>query len=633
MVTNEKRKKGRIVITNYEEIVNNFTSPTFVIAGPGAGKTHLLADRVVRLLKKDKDKDNKNKITLLAFTKDARQRMEDELISEWNLDFKKLPQIRTTHSLGFEIVQKAAHDVNLRKTNLKLQSKKEIRRLMFRDAALILKYDEEESIEAHKCKNLGDCKIQPSTEKCQICKKYRQIMRKCNRIDFDDQIFLAYEILEKNSELLKEYQHQAKYLLIDEYQDFNAAQFKLIELLSRESRNGLFVVGDPAQSIYSFRGGNPKFILRFEQDFTGAKHGCLSDSWRCPPEIMKYAFKILNKYFRDYKGFKKIEDLDFHIGPGKKPYLVEFTCEDEEAKRTAKIARTSLEDGKNVLILAPNDKFFKLLISKLRVYRVPYECNEDFLPKRLSTAKRFLEWLKNPNDTFATRLAIERLITGGAVDVPGARKETIKNPDTRKKRVEIERHIAVLWEMVDNKNDLFSVLCNLNNPHRKIQKISSLLNNLNVAYNKYKYGNRGEFMKQLCLAAKIWIDPGDFEKDLDVLAGLAPPTPFGVTKVARLRTMKEAKGLQADVVIIVGLEDGIFPNPKYDKDEEARLFYVSMTRAKEKLYLFHANRRPGDISFEKFKIGRDRSEFLNDLGIDSISPWKLEEIETCRTVM
>ena len=330
MVTNEKRKKGRIVITDYEEIVNNFTSPTFVIAGPGAGKTHLLADRVIRLLKQDED--SKNNITVLAFTRDARQRMEDELISEWHLEYKKLPKIRTTHSLGFEIVQKAANDVNLRKKDLRLQTEKKIRRLMFRDAALICDSDEEDSIGADKCRNFGDCTRNPLDKKCKICDKYLEIMRKCNHIDYDGQIYLAYEILEKNPELLKEYQQQAQYLLIDEYQDFNSAQFKIIELLSRESRNGLFVVGDPAQSIYSFRGGSPKFILRFEQDFTGAKPGRLSDSWRCPREIMKYAFMILNKYFEDYRGFKRIEDLDFHVDPGKEPYPVEFPSEDAEAE-------------------------------------------------------------------------------------------------------------------------------------------------------------------------------------------------------------------------------------------------------------------------------------------------------------
>jgi DNA helicase-2/ATP-dependent DNA helicase PcrA len=161
--------------------------------------------------------------------------------------------------------------VKLKKTGLEVQNLEEVKRLLFRDAALILGHTEIDSLDASKCKSCEDCSESPGEEYCQICDKYREIMSKCNYIDFDDQIHFACQILEKYPDILEKYQSQAEHLLVDEYQDINAAQFKMIELLSKENRKGLFAVGDDAQSIYAFRGGDPKFILRFKDDFSEAE--------------------------------------------------------------------------------------------------------------------------------------------------------------------------------------------------------------------------------------------------------------------------------------------------------------------------------------------------------------------------
>ncbi|GAI42354.1 unnamed protein product, partial [marine sediment metagenome] len=231
-----------MALNNYEEIVTNFASTTLVLAGPGAGKTYLLADRVKRLLDNGIDKGI---ITVLTFGKDANQHMINELTKPrgFNIPFKELPHISTMHSLGFEIVREKPHDINLLKTDLRVQEDENVKRLMYRDASLILDYTEDDSKEALKCKQYGDCKENPEEKKCQICEQYWKIMSKCNYMDFDDQILFACRILEKNPPILKKYQFRAKHLLVDEYQDINTAQFRLIELLSRESRNGLFVVG------------------------------------------------------------------------------------------------------------------------------------------------------------------------------------------------------------------------------------------------------------------------------------------------------------------------------------------------------------------------------------------------------
>lgn len=618
------------MLTNYEDIVNNYTSPTLVMAGPGAGKTYLLADRITRLLR---NKTNKDTITVLAFTKDARQRMVDELTNpkgHWQIQFDKLPQILTTHSLAFEILKEKPHDVELSKTNLYVQENRVIKQLMYRDAALILDCTEEDGKKAYKCKQHGDCKKLSTEKKCQICMKYWKIMSKCNRIDFDDQILFACEILEKNPDILQEYQLRAKHLLIDEYQDFNPAQFQLIELLSRKSRNGLFVVGDDAQSIYGFRGGSPKFILSFRQDFPNAKVGSLPYNRRCPKKIIKTALSFLIHYYKKYQGLKKVEDIQFTNTSDNKPYIWQAPSETTEAKVVANIARSSLEKGKTVLILAPKKDLFPLLIEKLQKRHVPYDCDENFLPERINIANRVLKWVENPTDNFVTRIVIETLINRGIARVPGKDKKRKLKPETIKTRTTEEKKIAKLWEQVDNKRNLFSVVQEIENPYPTLEIIRDNLTMLIHYYNKSKkYKARdlvkkdiaGEFMKQLTRVSGVWVEPSNVLKDLSYLNKSLQPQQLSVDKLARLRTMKKAKGLQAEVVIVIGLERGLLPNPLNDTIEEARVFYVSMTRTKGSLYLIHAGRRPCNISYSDDNLAQNKSPFLDDLNQQSSTKW------------
>ncbi len=167
-------------LEDYEEIVTHFDASTLVRAGPGAGKTYLLADRITRLFDDNVGKDN---ITVLTFGRDANRHMIEELINpkgEFRVPADKLPHISTMHSLGLSIVKEKPRSVKLKKNSLGVQNEEEVKRLLFRDAALILGYDEEDSYEASKCKSCSDCSETPGDEYCEICEKYRKIMSKCN---------------------------------------------------------------------------------------------------------------------------------------------------------------------------------------------------------------------------------------------------------------------------------------------------------------------------------------------------------------------------------------------------------------------------------------------------------------------
>jgi len=603
-------------LENYEEIVTHFDAPTLVLAGPGAGKTYLLADRIKRLLDDDVDKDN---ITVLTFGRDASRHMVEELINpkgDFQVPAEDLPHISTMHSLGLSIVQEKPRYKKLKKIGLGVQNEEEVKRLMFRDAALILGYNEEDSYEASKCKSCTDCSESPGEKYCKICEKYREIMSKCNYIDFDDQIHFACDILEQYPGVLEKYRSRAEHLLVDEYQDINAAQFRLIKLLSMGRPEGLFVVGDDAQSIYAFRGGDPKFILRFKEDFPDAEVTTLAHSRRCPKRIMKDSFKVLKKYYPDWNGEP---NLKYYKGKGELPEIWHLSSESYEAKMTAKIAHDAVQEKKTILILVPKKEFFPLLLKELTRRQVPHNCSVDLLPNRIRIAKRFTDWIQNPNDSFLTRQVIEDLIDSkGIAAVPGAMKDSRSSESTIQKRIAEETKIAELWNDVDKDNDLYSNIKDYDNGNKTLEKITDGLIGFEKSYNNFKKDNKGEFAKQLAFITGIWIEPAKMAEDItDVVRLIQAELPFGSTS-AQLLTMRKAKGLEAQVVIIVGLEDDIVPNPRSeDIDEEARLLYVSMTRAKEKLYLFHSFKRPRNISYGPDLSQKTRSRFLDTLGRES----------------
>jgi DNA helicase-2/ATP-dependent DNA helicase PcrA len=598
-------------LTTYEEIVTNYSSPTLVLAGPGAGKTYLLADRVSRTLKAGVDK---NCITVLAFGTDASHHMFRKLVDEndaFKLKPDDLPRIRTMHSLGMEIVGDNAHQMHLLKTNLRVQQNENARKLLFRDAALILGFAEQDSEESRLCKERGDCDENAENRKCKICLKYREIMAKCNYVDFDDQILFACRILESSPDALKKYQSAAQHLLVDEYQDINPAQFKLIELLTRESRNGLFVVGDDAQSIYAFRGGDPKFILRFCEDYPTGVVCTLSESRRCHRHIMTDAFAVLTKHYPDWTGEPA---LTYRVPDGEIPSIMQFPSELAEAEKVASIAKRSIP-LKTVLILAPKKEFFPLLSKALDDHGVPHGQPSELLPESIDDLGVYLDFLATPTDSFRARVAIEHLINTGPAKIPGAKKDKRCTAATIAKRIEVEREIANMWEDVGRKCPLFSAFESRQNPTEPVAKVRDCMSNLLRLYTSTHKADQQDFVRELSVASDTWNEPSKLAKDIRKLTNLlSPQRGFGPGSV-QMMTMRKAKGLEADVVIVVGLEDDIVPNQRSNNEqEEARLLYVSMTRAKQELFLFHSCKRPRNITYGIDLLGKTRSRFLEAIG-------------------
>lgn len=602
----------------YEAIVKNVDGPILVLAGPGAGKTYLLADRVKRLLDCGTSQDN---ITVLTFGRDANHHMRSKLLDTeggFGIPYTSLPHVSTHHALGYEIVNRKTRTLGLRKADLRIQNDEKVKRLLYRDAAMLLDLSENDGEQALRCKQLGQCKRGSKDPGCRVCEQYRKIMSKCNCIDFDDQVLFACEMLEGDSKLLEEFQDRCHHLLVDEYQDINAAQFRLIELLSRKSRAGLFAVGDDAQSIYQFRGADPGFILRFAQDFPGASTPPLAHSRRCHELIMRNAEKILKTYYKDWTG---PHDLEYHVEPGEEPSIWQVDSDRAEAAWVARIARRAIGEKKTVLILAPKKEFFSRICQALRQYGVPHGSPPNLLPdsvdRRLQVLFGLSQWTTNPEDNFLTRVAIEFLINNGSAKVPGAMKRKGLKPETIKRRFRVEKEIASLWEGVSRECSLLSALKGLAKPSVELQTLRDILDGLTEAFEDSKGKLAGEFAKRLALACGAWSDPVKMNQDLYAISDLvsaSQPTGFGSVQ---LMTMRKAKGLEADVVVIVGLEDDIMPGSEQDLEEQVRLFYVSMTRAKQELYLIHSYTRLRKISYGLQITDKKRSCFLDALGRQS----------------
>jgi len=606
---------------DYVGIVENTSSPTLVLAGPGSGKTYMLADRIARLLAKDVDPDT---ITALAFNRDAAHQLRRKLTSDFNVARDKLPHISTMNAFGFRVVKQAPHKVGLLKKDLDVQDMGIVKKLLFRDAALARGYAEKDAEAAAECKQNGDCKDDVVRVECKVCWKYHEIMAKCNLVDFDDQVLFACKLLEEVEDLRNACLAQTAHLLVDEYQDINAGQHRLIELLSRDSREHLFAVGDDAQCIYSFRGSSPRFIRGFDTDFQGAICPPLPFSRRCPKTIMDEAGRMLKSFDESWKGPFELENKVEHDHV---PVLRKLASEVGEAEEVARIAG-EYAPKHSVLILAPKRDFFPAIAKQLRKRNVAYFCPAGELPDRVQRVKRLVDWLDKPDDDLLTRLVVEDLMNSGANKVAGAAKQKICTETTLRKRIYTETEVAKIWDGVARDTSFRAALRAYAGESKEIAGIRDGLSELQKSHaflerlpdvdpddeEELEAERHGGFLRRLAAFSGIWTLPTELAADLAEVAELAEGQRHGGPGAVQLMTMRKAKGLEADIVIVVGLEDDLVPNRKRDVAEEARLFYVAMTRAKRELYLLHAFRRPRNISYGQAIMDKPRSRFLEAIG-------------------
>jgi len=578
-----------------EDELHKLPGPVLLLAGPGTGKTHQLAKRIKYIV--EQENIAPENITVITFTvaaaRSMRERISDAVEEKLYVRPEKQPElICTMHSLGNRIIKDKAPDLGLNE-DVKVVWSDNFKKVLVGDAAQLAGFNREDGKETAKCRQFGNCN--PSDErKCVICEQYKNILRSCSAIDYDDQILLAYKVLKEDATLLTKYREYCQHLLVDEYQDINAGQFKLIRLLSKGQRRGLFVVGDDDQSIYSWRGGAPKYIRNFKKHFGNeAQIEPLQKSFRCPRHILEGAMSVVTTYDRNRlpKG-----EFEYINGYGKQIQVHNVPSDRREAEIVKQIVEGAITCSRRVLILLPYRSFAKAIVKELRKARIEYTAPLVLPGEGLPIISTLSKWLRDNSDSLLFRECLEAFIRKPDSGIPS---ERARKPERVKERENALLNVANLWRYaIDGRTNSFWEALQLEKENGELYlKLASAFEHVR------RHGSQedpGCFIHEVVKTIAPWKKTQALLDEIElwvesskIMAGIGQPS------CVQLMTLQGAKGLQADVVCVVGLEEGTLPKDGEDIGEQSRIMFVAMTRAIEELHLFYARKRSQAIVFRQ----------------------------------
>ena len=570
------------------EAVKQIDGPVLVLAGAGSGKTRLLTYKAAYLMAKGVSPEN---ILLSTFTNKAanemKERIQKLIVNSSSLIGKKkpnelytmnhLPFVGTFHAFcakllriegkymgvptGFLIyddndsltlVKKIMKDANISTKN-------------FRPSSILsaISSAKNELVDYIEYQELAHGYFAKTAS--EVYTLYQKELDKIGALDFDDLIFKAVRLLQTNSTVLDKYAGRFKYVLVDEYQDVNTAQYALTKLLASYNGN-LTVVGDASQAIYSFRGADFRNILNFEADFGNVKVFNLEQNYRSTQIILTAANSVISKN-------------NLH------PILNLWTKNQGGEKVTIYSAQSEIDEANFIVerILGSSNKFgsFAVLYRTNAQSRVVEEAFlHASIPYRIYGGIRFYE-RKEVKDI----LAYLRLIVSPLDDISRTRVEKLGKGRFKK-----------YVEMVEKFKNAARIP-----PITLIDKVLEVTDYVKLVDDGSEQGlMRVENVKELRSVAADFEDLSSFLENIVLMEGMTTPEKSyeGVIDAnsVTLMTIHAAKGLEFDEVFIVGMEEGLFPHSRSMLDasqieEERRLAYVGMTRAREKLFLTYATRR------------------------------------------
>lgn len=595
-----------------------YPGPILVLAGPGTGKTWQLAMRVKYLVEQRAAKPDD--MAVITFTTEAARNMREHLAKDAAIPIARVPAlICTMHSLGNMIIGSRPSVLGLRKEHTVLHEECPPI-VLLQDAATLAGCGRDSWKWADECRKKGSCHPDRDADKCRICRKYKYLLRKCNSVDYDDQILMACKALRADADLLAEWQDKTHYLLVDEYQDINEAQCELIQLLSAGNPKGLFAVGDDDQSIYSFRGGSPKFIREFAQHFgEPSKIGSLAKSWRCPEHILRAARAVIATYFPD--GIAKPEPtFDEKIKENKKIVFHEGPSDSWEANMVASIAEDKIKSG-SVIVIVPNGKYVPPIKLALRRRGLDFTYKTDIDPRGIVRFAVLADWADNPDDNIAMRYILDLVIQNH-----DALTKTVHGVDDRitSKRVAASELVASLWAKVTDCASLYAALRDLASAEDTNDFVSGLCRTLDETRALLvDEGTKRTGLPTFLNACGLLVAPGLHANGIVGAVREWREERLSSRRTSsypaiRIYNMPSSKGLQGDVVLVIGLSKNLFPRPDADMAESSRLFYVAMTRAQKELHLFSARSRSSQITFLKKSYQLQRSPFIDAIPANRI---------------
>lgn len=585
------------------EAVKHNEGPCLVLAGAGSGKTKVLTNRIAYLIENGVRDYN---ILAITFTNKAAKEMRDRV---YNLVGDVASFIGTFHSLGLRIIRENCGYLNLPSnfsiidsddvlTVIKMILKdmnldtKQYSPSYIRNRISFIKNQMLSEMELDKFFNTPIDKIVVD-----VYYKYNERLIASAAVDFDDLLLMPVRLFEHNKEILEHYQERYKYILIDEYQDTNPVQYKLSKLLASKYKN-IFVVGDMNQSIYAFRQADYHNIVNFEKDYANAKTIKLEHNYRSTNNILNAANDVISHN-------KERKDLRLYSDKGDGPKITYLRSYDEKHEISLVIDEINklYLDGyepKDVAILYRTNAQSRAIEEVFASKGIPYKIYGSYYFYNRKEIKDLISYLKliyNDKD----EISLRRIIN---VPKRGIGDSAIKDIELRanlnqcsmydalesKKELEFKDIIESikktsenlsLTELIDEVLDKSGMKKELEDSHL-IEDETRLENLMEFKSITASYEERTGS-----------VNLGDFLEEISLVSDQANHTEDG--NVVTLMTLHSAKGLEFPVVFMVGMEEGIFPHNmsimEDNIEEERRLCYVGITRAKEKLYLTNAKRR------------------------------------------
>lgn len=634
-----------------KEAVLHTDGPLLILAGAGSGKTRVLTHRIAYLI--DECGVNPWNIMAITFTNKAAGEMRERVDNLVGFGAESI-WVSTFHSSCVRILR--LHIENLGYTTsfsiYDSDDQKTLMRQVFKTLDIDTKQFKERSvlaaISSAKDKLItpeefllnagGDFREKKTGE---IYKEYQKQLKKNNALDFDDLIVKTVELFQNNPQILDYYQERFRYIMVDEYQDTNMAQFKLVSLLASKYRN-LCVVGDDDQSIYRFRGADIQNILSFENTFPGTMVIKLEQNYRSTQNILDAANEVIRHNFG-----RKDKTLWTANGEGDKILFKQFDTAKDEADFVVRQIRDSGYSYQDQAVLYRTNAQSRLLEERCIFYNVPYRLVGGvnfYQRKEIKDILAYLKTIANGVDD----LSVIRIInvpkrgigatTIGRVTAFASEhsmsfydtlKEAKQIPGIGKAAEKISRFIAQMeaframaYSEEYSMKDLIGHILEDTGYEEELQEegeieaqtrlenIEELINKAAAYEEDSEHPTLDEFLEQVALVADI--DNVDDTEDR-----------------VTLMTLHSAKGLEFPKVYLVGMEDGLFPGmmsimsgDKTEMEEERRLCYVGITRAKKELVLTAARQRMinGETRWSK------PSRFINEIPSDLLDTDKLQPV-------
>lgn len=585
------------------EAVKTIDGPVLVMAGAGSGKTKVLTTRIAYLIEEGIPSYN---ILAITFTNKAAAEMRDRVS---NLIGDVSSFIGTFHSLGVRIIREN-HDILGLPNNFTIIDSDDTNTII-KKLLKEMNLDSKQYSPSYVRNRISFIKNQMLTDGeldrlfntpmdkvvVEVYHRYNNKLKTSASVDFDDLLLLPVNLFKERKDILEYYQDKYRYILIDEYQDTNPVQYKLSVMLSNKYKN-IFVVGDMNQSIYAFRQADFRNISNFEKDFKGAKVIKLEHNYRSTNNILSAANEVI-KHNTERKDLKLFSDN----GDGVKiKYMRAYDEKHEIALVIDEIKHLLSEGYKNedIAILYRTNAQSRAIEDVFLAKGIPYKVFGSYYfynRKEIKDLISYLRLIYNPHDEISLRRVIntpKRGIGESAIAAieERAKQQNISMFDALETRKELEFK-EIIEDLIKRSESLslteiIDEVLERSGMKKELESSKALEDEIRLE-NLMEVKSITASFEERTGSANL----GDFLEEVSLIADISNHTEDG--DVVTLMTLHSAKGLEFPVVFLVGMEEGLFPHNmslmENNLEEERRLCYVGITRAKERLYLTNAKRR------------------------------------------